>query len=356
MAALTDLKIFDCDIHQTFANQKELYPYLSENALKRVKASGLGYPRSPYHTQLSYKRKDASPGPGVTAGSDKAFLKKQLFDELGVKGGILNGSGVIATSYMPEIEFPLQLVRAYNQWMINEWIDMEDCFYGSLHIALQDPEGSAQMIREFGAHPKIVQVIIPAMTPLPIGHVAYQPILRAIEDTGLILAFHIWQPFITTQTSTPIGNPSTYLEWKTLSGLPLMSQLVHMILSGVFVEYPNLKCVYLEGGYSWMVYFKHRMEQLYKSFRSEVSWLKESPNYYLHKHCRFGTQPLEELESDATREILTSFGAEDLLVFTSDYPHWDADNPIQAPRLLKGMDLEKIMGKNALDFYGIDLV
>ncbi len=352
MKVNTQRKIFDCDIHQTFRHQSELFPYLHRRFVKRIEKNGLGYPPSPYTSPLDYKRKDSLP-PSGPAGSDRSFLKKQLLEEMGIERGILNGSGIIAASYIPEIEYPAHLVRAYNLWLIEEWLEKEDVFYGSLHIALQNVEESVAMIKELGKHEKIVQVIVPAMTPLPIAHAYYKPILKAIQEMDLTLAFHLWQPSILTHSSTPIGNPALYLEWKTQSGLPLISQMLNMILNGVFVEFPDLRCVLLEGGYSWLIYFKHRMDQLYKSFRQEAAWLTEKPSYYLMRNCRFSTQPLEEFDAKYSKSLFEAFDADDLLMFASDYPHWDGDSPNQIDKLLNTGNTDKILYQNAMSFYKI---
>ena len=304
--------IFDCDIHQTFQDQSALYPYLSEKTKKRVMESRLGYPSATYHSPAGYRRLDSIPPNGV-AGSDKPFLKSQLFQEMGISAGILNGSGIIGVSNMPEMEYPHELAKAYNNWMISEWLDKDDCFYGSLHIALQNVEESAAMIRDLGSHSKIVQVILPAGTAMPISHKNYAPILQACNDMELAIALHIWQPSVMNNVCTPIGNPNLYAEWRTLAGMPHMAQLVNVIYNGVFVTYPKLKIMFLEAGYTWLIYFLNRMEQMYKSLRAEMPWLEHPPIHYVKKHCRFSTQPLEELNISSSPELFEAFCADELL-------------------------------------------
>ena len=345
--------IFDADIHQTFVNQEALYPYLSDRYVDRIRKNGLGYPRSPYFSIAGYKRKDAVPENGV-AGSDIDFLRKHLFEDMGVSYGVLNGSGILGVSQMLEIEYPHHLAYAYNKWLIDAWLDKEPRFYGSMHIAIQNPDAAVEMIREIGAHPKIVQVLLPVIIPLEISHPAYRPVLKAIAEMGLTLAFHIWQPAVSTGNMTAMGNPNLYYSYRSQIASSNVTQMHSLILDGVFEEIPELKCVFVEGGYSWLVYFKNRLKQLYPSLRAEVPWLTHDPSYYIENNCRFTCQPVEELNPIYRDAILKDISAQDILLYSSDYPHWDADNPSHAMKHLPAEFHENIMGKNALKLYGID--
>jgi predicted TIM-barrel fold metal-dependent hydrolase len=155
--------------------------------------------------------------------------------------------------------------------------------------------------------------------------------------------------------STPLGNPMTYFEWRTLAGLANMTHLVNFIVTGIFEDFPDLKVTLVEGGYSWLLYFKHRLNQLYKSLRAETPWLKRSPEEYLHKHIRFTTQPVEEIEIDELEIVFKSFDADKLLVFSSDYPHWDADDPIFARKYIPSKFHDDIFFNNANGFYNLGL-
>jgi predicted TIM-barrel fold metal-dependent hydrolase len=45
--------------------------------------------------------------------------------------------------------------------------------------------------------------------------------------------------------------------------------------------------------------------------------------------------------------------AEHLLMFASDYPHWDFDSPTQAFPKLPAALHERIFSENAREFYGL---
>lgn len=66
----------------------------------------------------------------------------------------------------------------------------------------------------------------------------------------------------------------------------------------------------------------------FRAGRDEVPWLSELPSTYISRHMRFTTQPLEEpSKRKHLQAVLSTFDAPNMLMFSSDYPHWDADTP-----------------------------
>ena len=55
--------------------------------------------------------------------------------------------------------------------------------------------------------------------------------------------------------------------------------------------------------------------------------LKRAPSEYIKKHFWVTTQPMEETENpDHLIEVMNWIGM-DRIMFSSDYPHWDFDDP-----------------------------
>ena len=95
-----------------------------------------------------------------------------------------------------------------------------------------------------------------------------------------------------------------------------------------------------------------RLDAEWKSLRSEVPWLTEPPSSYLRGHVRFSSQPIER--PDNTKHLLSMLemlDAEHLLMFASDYPHWDFDSPTHAfPKLPEDLH-RRIFTENARAWY-----
>ena len=349
-------KIFDCDIHNTFKHQSQLYPYISEPHLSRLKSGGFGYPQLTYYPSMESraKRKDSYPPDGYTAGSNVEFMVEQHFDPNNITYGVLTGGGIYGLSLMPDADFPSVIARAANDWLIDEWLSQDERFLGAIQVAIQDPETAAKEIRRVGKHPKMVMVFLPVVTQLRLSHPFYKPVLKAIADMNLVLTLHVRQPSATAPNVTPMGPVNSYYDWHVLAGLPYMSQLVTLLSSGVFEEYPDIKILMLEGGFSWLPHYLWRLDSHYKFLRSEVPWLKKLPSEYILENVRFGTQPLEEPpKQEYLLQMIEMINGYDTLVYASDYPHWDYDLPSTITKHLKEEWKENIMFNNASKLFGI---
>jgi predicted TIM-barrel fold metal-dependent hydrolase len=86
-----------------------------------------------------------------------------------------------------------------------------------------------------------------------------------------------------------------------------------------------------------------------------VPWVTKPPSEYLGDHVRLTSQPIERPADDRhLLQMLEMMGAEQLLMFASDYPHWDFDSPTHAfPRLPEGLH-RRIFEENARAFYRLD--
>ena len=96
-----------------------------------------------------------------------------------------------------------------------------------------------------------------------------------------------------------------------------------------------------------------RLDGAYKALKAEVPYLRRLPSEYLVDHLRFSTQPIEE--PPEREDLLTFFEmlrAEWTVMFASDYPHWDFDNPLTAFSFLPAELKQRIFVENALELYG----
>lgn len=347
-------KITDCDVHHSYKYHSELYPFLEPVWKERLEKYGFGYPQDTFVSSVGAKRRDAYPREG-TVGSDVAFLQEQLLEGYGMDYVLLNGGGIIGVSLMPDTAFPTALAQAYNDWLTENWLSKDERFLGAMHVALQDPEKAAVEIRRKGSHPSIVQVFLPAVTSLPIGHKFYRPVLEAIAEMDLVLAFHPKQPAVSAPHVTPVDMPGSYLEWHTLASMPYMAQLTNLVFSGVFEELPKLRVLFLEGGISWLPALLWRMDKNYKGLRKEAPWLKKLPSEYVLSNCRFSTQPIEEPDKRGYLEtIYEMINGKDTIVFATDYPHWDFDDPYFAMKDIPQEWRPNILYNNAAKMYNLE--
>ena len=343
------LNLIDTDIHER-VTYEELLPYL-ENPWKRyiTDCNWTQEKRMPY-TQpavAGVDRADARVPDGRPAGSDLQFMQKQLFDECGHEYGILTGAlDPSPSSLHGWYEMGTALASAYNDWQIDTWLEKDERIYGSVHICAQEVSDAVKEIDRVGSHPKMVQVLLP-IDDIMWGDPYYHPIHEAAERNNLVIAMHHNEP--------PVyyGKwPRYFIEWHTLLPTTHMMQVTNMIFNGVFEKFPKLKLIMIEGGFTHMPHLMRKMDQQYKDLRHEVPWIKRMPSDIVREHIRFTTQPMEEMTKKVFMQLIEQMGSEDLVCFSTDYPHWDYDSPFESlPPNLDEALLRKIFSENARALY-----
>ncbi|MCH7974962.1 MAG: amidohydrolase [Bacteroidetes bacterium] len=268
---------------------------------------------------------------------------------------LVGESSHLAISNLANPNWAAALASAYNDRMINRWFSADERFLGSIFVATQDPETAAREIERVADHPQFVQVALGSGTRFPYGQRYYHPIYATAERHGLPIAIH---PFTEgagiAYAPTAAGYPSHYIEFHTCIPGSLQVHLVSMICEGIFETFPGLKLVIMEGGISWLPSLLWRLDKNWKSLRSEVPWVKRKPSHYAADHVRLTTQPLEEPEHPRhLRQILDMFPAERMLMFSSDYPHWDSDNPTRVLSHFPKDMQRRISAENARQLYGL---
>jgi predicted TIM-barrel fold metal-dependent hydrolase len=150
-----------------------------------------------------------------------------------------------------------------------------------------------------------------------------------------------------------VGYPSTYLEFHTDHSQTMMAHCVSVVSEGLFEEFPTLRFGFIEGGICWAPYVMGRLDRIYPALKAEVPRLKKLPSEYILGNCYFSTQPIEE--PDERQHLVQMFEmlhAEKTVIFASDYPHWDFDNPLTLLSYLPASMRRRIFVDNVIEFFG----
>ena len=351
---LNTFPIIDADVHQTYLHHSEVAQFMDGPFKDRCMQSGFGYPGGMYYSVVGGVRKDSYPEGGIP-GSSYELMKEQHLDPFNIHFAILNGGAMLGINLMTEYDYPAALASAYNDWLLHTWLSKDERFRGSLMIASQNIDASVKEIYRLGRDKKIVQVLLSAVTPMPIGNRYYQPILEACSELSLPIAFHPGgnQSSGTAPIPSPVGFPTYYLEWHTLLPTVYMAQISSLVTEGCLEKYPNLRFNFIEGGASWLVPYMWRFDKNYKALRSQTPWLKDLPSEYIRRHCYFTTQPREEPNKPKhLSDLYEMANIENNIMYSSDYAHWDYDTPTFAVKGLSNDLKRKILFETAYNFYG----
>jgi hypothetical protein len=299
---------------------------------------------------------DSFPTDGGRSGSDYELMREQLLDRYDYSHALLTHNlGDVATHLNPY--FAAAACSAVNDWNVAEWLDRDERLSSVVLAAPQLPAEADAEIRRVGSHSRMAGVLFSG-NPLgrPLGDPVFDVLHRAAADLDLPIVVHVAnsdRP--TTQIRTVGGNKPTTMEGVAESGQCCAHYISSLIVHGVFERYPNLKVLFNEYGVSWLPTILWRLDENYQLMRLESSWVRRWPSEYVADHVRFSTQPFEQSSDDRqamARLLATVDGVEDLLCFSSDYPHISFDKPSAVMGLLPTAWHRKIFCDNARLLFG----
>ncbi|HZM78998.1 MAG TPA: amidohydrolase family protein [Candidatus Limnocylindrales bacterium] len=341
--------IIDADVHEMVGDPMSLLKYVDEPWRGRIHPDnwmGISIPYS-WPTTGGLARPDAIPGNGFRAGSSYELMRKQHLDFYDIDYAILTGL-LYPSEFKTQPEFAAGIARAYNDWVINEWLTKDERFIGSVCVAIQNPEVAVEEIERVGSHPQIKQIMLPVISHDTFGRPYYHDVYEAAVRHDLVVAFHQG-----AYIETAVGLPPYYLEWHTAIAQAWQCQLISLVCQGVFEKFPTLRVAMVESSWTWLPHLMWRFDHNYRSLRRECPWVKRLPSEYIRDNVKFTTQPMEFV--DNPQHLLQMFemvGNDEFLMFSSDYPHWDFDSPERSLPSTFSEDLKrKVLYDNAAKFY-----
>ncbi|HWC38021.1 MAG TPA: amidohydrolase family protein [Acidimicrobiales bacterium] len=251
----------------------------------------------------------------------------------------------------------LACIRAYNDWMVEEWCgDSDGRLIPLCIVPLWDAQLAAHEVRrnaERDVHAVCFSEIPPHLG-LPSVHSGYwDPFLAACADTRTVVCMHIGSSSRMPATSSD-APPAVAA---TLSFNNAMASMTDFLFSGVLVQFPTLKLAYSEGQIGWIPYILERADDVWQEHRAwsgVKDLVPEPPSTYYRRQVygcffrdRHGIESLETV-------------GEDRVTFETDYPHTDSTWPHTkdvATALTAGLSdatRERLVRKNAIDMLSLD--
>ena len=110
--------------------------------------------------------------------------------------------------------------------------------------------------------------------------------------------------------------------------------------------------ILIEGGFSYVPHLMWRTDQQWTELRHEVPWVKRRPSDSIRAQLRFSSQPIEEFTPGQLETLIGQMESDELVCFSSDYPHWDFDSPTESlPHRLDPGLKRRILHDNAAATY-----
>ena len=341
MTTATATLCIDADGHVRDTDE-DVRPYISPPYNERPRLSG-GVARDGFDNTL-----------GNRLGTREVDVDVWLdaLERGGLAASVLYPTGSLACGWLREPGFAAARASAYNDWLSNAYLKADSRFKGVALLPVQDPSAAAAELRRAVTDLGMVGGMLPE-GPHLFGKPEFDVLYEEAQRLGVPLAAHgsgrltgLYDEFLFDNLSQvhSLGHAFTQ-----------MKQFVSIILSGVPEKFPELKLAFLEAGCGWAVYLLDRMdERWHLRGREDAPLLTKSPSEYLASGNIFISCEADERMLPETLRVL----GEDVVVFASDFPHWDAEFPENIRRLLAREDLtpaqrEKVAGLNAQRLYGL---
>ncbi len=296
-------------------------------------------------------------------------LRPGTFD-IHARIGDMNVNGVLAQMCFPSFpgfcgtlfarqadkELALVMLRAYNDWHIDEWAGTYPGRFIPLALPpIWDPKLMGDEVRRVAK--KGCHAISFSENPEKLGFPSlhnehWDPFWKACNDEGTVVCIHI---------GSGAGMAFTSMEAPvdvmiTVQPINIVSCAADLLWSRVLRGFPNLKFALSEGGIGWIPYFLERADYVYKHHHQWTfqDFGKKLPSEVFREHII--TCFIDDKAGVANRHLVGI----DTITWECDYPHSDTTWP-RAPEILAesfagvpDADVNKITHENALRHFQLD--
>jgi predicted TIM-barrel fold metal-dependent hydrolase len=255
-----------------------------------------------------------------------------------------------------DLDAGLVMVKAYNDWHIDEWCGSHPGRFIPLSIPpIWDPQLMADEVRRVAK--KGCYAVTFSEDPGALGwpnifgeH--WDPFFAACEDEGTVICLHIGSS--STMLGLKEGAPFDVLI--TMTPLNAMSAATDLLWSRVLRKFPNLQFALSEGSIGWLPYWLERIDYVYQQHRfwTHQEFGDQLPSQVARDHFTFCY-----ISDKAGVEARHSIGV-DNITWECDYPHSDSTWPHSPEAVTKQLDgvpddeVNKITHDNAMRIFRYD--
>jgi predicted TIM-barrel fold metal-dependent hydrolase len=326
------LPIVDCDVHPLLKGAADVMPYLSTHWRRHFELNGVrmyARARDRYNHPNRTYRMDAIPSEGGPAGSDREFTLENHIERYNIAAALLLPQEPYGVTAWGDTNAAVAFFSATNEYFLDQWVGFDDRYVLAITVSPHDPVLAAEEIRRRGREPGVVGVQLLLLEQM-MGSRWFDPIYEAACELELPIVFHQSGSegcYATSQTVAG-GVPRSYGERHVVLTQVGAANIVDMVAGGAFDRFPELRVVMVEWGFSWLSSLLARMDHVWEQDPASAPLVKKPPSEYVAEHFTFTTQPLDEpATADELQSLFTIPHLDRMLLFSSDYPHYDTDDP-----------------------------
>jgi uncharacterized protein len=342
--------IIDMDVHPSITRGTSflplLKPYLDHARYRRfeIKTQSSGYSLVPKIRYALDFEVDT-----VTA-DDPAFMAEHLLDEHGISAALLVPLIYNSIPFVPFEDDGIAMAGAFNDYFVHEWLTADPRFRLAIGVDPRDPAAAAAEIERIGGSEGVIGVLVPP-SDLLWGKRYYDPIYAAAQEHGLAVIAHVGnqEGEFPHSPRLPGGEPAFAAQRLAMFPTVAMAHLTSLVFEGALMRFPRLTFAFLEYGFSWLPSLMWRLDARWKEFRPDTPWIQRPPSEYIVERIRFSTQPIDEPEKpEYLAQTMEMAHAEQTLMFSTDYPHFDLNLPERTLRMIPEPIRSRVCWENAV--------
>lgn len=265
-----------------------------------------------------------------------------------------------------QYEHRLAGIRAHNRWLADFCNEYPARRAGVGQIFLNNVEDTLDDIRWVKEHGLRGGVLLPNIPPdakwmKPLYDPEYDPVWALCEELEVPVTVH-------GGTGNPDYGPYavSMLLYITETGFFSQRPLTHLIMSGVFERFPNLRFVMTEIGCAWVPPLLDRLDGVIRGIRDtgatgEIRYgsehvLPRDPSEYFAQNVWMGVSMPGPADINARHKI-----GLDKFMWGSDYPHDEGTHPYTREHLrarfadIDPGEVSQMLTHNAAKLYDFDL-
>lgn len=353
----TRMPIVDCDVHPLIRSADDVMPYMPERWRRYFDHNGVrmyARARDKYNHPNHTYRLDALPDSGGPAGSDPQFTLDNHITPYGVTTALLLPQEPYGVTVWSDAEAAAVFSSANNDFLLDTWVGMDDRYSLAITVGSHDPWTAAAEIDRCGGTTGVIGIQLLLRQEM-MGSRWFDPIYEAAVRNNLPIVFHQSgnEGCYAFSQGPAGGTPRSYGERHVVLTQVGAANITDMIVNGTFERFPTLKVVMVEWGFSWLSSLMARLDHFWTRNPEASPLVKKLPSEYLAEHFTFTTQPLDE--PDTAEELASLFeipNIEKMLLFSSDYPHYDTDDPNFILKRIPEPMRAKVCYENAVGVFG----
>ncbi len=238
-------------------------------------------------------------------------------------------------------ELALLCVKAYNDWMIDEWCATDPGrFIPLVIIPLWDTGEAVKELERCHAKGARSFCFSENFEPLGLptietGH--WNPVIAAANEMGMVISIHIGS----SSTMYKVSNTSPFMANMSLGHIRPAGCMTSWIFSGLLQKFPETKIALSESSIGWIPWVLERANQVFHTQRHWVAKGKQFAGSAEGAHATVGDVDVFAIDvyrdyrehfygcfiDDATGLALLDVVGEDNIMIEADYPHSDSTWP-----------------------------